>query len=231
MANPKKRNGYTAIANELMTALAVQWGGTAAVVLWVIRNTYGYHRKKCTYTVTRIAKDIKKHQPNVSRSIQRAIEDKMIWVKDGEIGMVKNYHKWFKMIDQNDIDSDQIDNVDQNDHINSATNPYQSVRKNSQIDMDSRRAKERKKERKGGTAPQEIKKELEWGPVPAFCDPKAPAHIQVQNIEDVAIQGRTHPNKHPHFSKMSFKSQDLMERLWDTNQFRRSNGWGPSLTP
>ena len=47
MANPRKKNGYTPIANEIMEALAkTRIPGEARQILDVIiRNTYGYNKK------------------------------------------------------------------------------------------------------------------------------------------------------------------------------------------
>ena len=54
MANPRKKNGYTPIANEIMDALALikkpspyEWN----ILMFLLRKTYGWNKKedKCAY--------------------------------------------------------------------------------------------------------------------------------------------------------------------------------------
>jgi phage replication O-like protein O len=117
MANPQKENGYTAIANEIMEAIArITLSPTGYKILFVVwRQTYGYNR--CQYGVsdTFIAKAIGSTRPLVNREINRLIKRNIITVyKPGnytepkQIGFNKNYDTWVKGAIQMDT-SVQID--------------------------------------------------------------------------------------------------------------------------
>jgi phage replication O-like protein O len=98
--NPELNEGFTQIANELLTALAkAQMQGTItgrerAVIDFIIRYTYGYHEEIATLRTSFIAKELETTSYNVSKILKR-LQEKNIIVRDGdEIAFNKHYNDW-----------------------------------------------------------------------------------------------------------------------------------------
>jgi len=98
--NPELDEGFTQIANELLTALAkAQMQGTItgrerAVIDFVIRYTYGYHEENGNFRTSFIAKELETTSYNVSKILKR-LQEKNIIVRDGdEIAFNKHYNDW-----------------------------------------------------------------------------------------------------------------------------------------
>lgn len=103
MANPQKENGSTDIANELLEAIySMNFNGTEfAIILCVLRYTYGFHRKEHNLSINFISKATKKHKINVATTINNLIEKKVLietkkptFCNPREIGINKDYSNW-----------------------------------------------------------------------------------------------------------------------------------------
>jgi phage replication O-like protein O len=98
--NPQKENGYTAIANEIMEALArIRISGEARQVLDVIlQKTYGFNKKEDVIALSQFCAKTGLKKPIVCRAINKLEEMKLIIKKDNDIAnsysLQKDYSKW-----------------------------------------------------------------------------------------------------------------------------------------
>ena len=72
MASPQREHGYTAIANEIMDALAKYRvpGEKRQVLDYILRNTYGYNRKQVRVSYSEIAKGTSLHRQAVKKAMK-----------------------------------------------------------------------------------------------------------------------------------------------------------------
>lgn len=97
MASPQRENGYTAIANELLEEIikARLPGNQLAVVLLVLRESYGWSRK---HTMPMGYKTMSKKTGIPRASIQLAlsvlVEARILTVKEGRWKLNKDYQDW-----------------------------------------------------------------------------------------------------------------------------------------
>lgn len=112
MANPQKENGSTDIANELLEAIySSEFNGTElAILLCVLRYTYGFHRKKHELSLSFITKATHRHRNGVSRAINDLIKRNVLtqysnpsFNSTREIGINKDYNKWVEIELHNDV--------------------------------------------------------------------------------------------------------------------------------
>lgn len=100
MANPQKEDGYTAISNELMEQYSklqicgYEW----RCLIAILRETYGWNRKKAEMSITRIQQITGLKRWHVSRTIKSLIDKKLV-TKFGDsftatLGPQKDYTKW-----------------------------------------------------------------------------------------------------------------------------------------
>lgn len=84
MASPQLENGFTRIANELLNAIAAHpFNGTQyAILLFIVRETYGFGRKESTMSVGMIADRIKRNKGTVSREMKNLIRLNIVVVID-----------------------------------------------------------------------------------------------------------------------------------------------------
>lgn len=99
-ASPQLENGHTRIANELLEAI-VKYPFCATelkILFFIIRNTYGWRRKKVILSYGVIAKSIKGDIRYIKRLINRLIDDKVLIkeksVQQNILGLNKNYKSW-----------------------------------------------------------------------------------------------------------------------------------------
>lgn len=80
MANPQKENGYTAIANEIMDALArIRIAGEHRQVLDVIlRKTYGYQKKEDAIALSQFHEKTGIKKPSICRALKALLKMKII---------------------------------------------------------------------------------------------------------------------------------------------------------
>lgn len=96
MSNPQKENGYTAIANEILEALAqITFRGCTRQVLDVIfRKTYGFHKKEDAIALSQFCKLTKASKRTVIYAIQELEAKNMIFVKkDGTEANIYRFNK------------------------------------------------------------------------------------------------------------------------------------------
>jgi len=77
---PQKENGYTAIANELMEALAKYRipGEQMQCLLFIIRKTYGYNKKDDMISNSQFVKGTGLKKGNVSRAVNSLVEKRVV---------------------------------------------------------------------------------------------------------------------------------------------------------
>ena len=98
MASPQLTNGYAPIANELLDALlGFGFNRTQVhVILWVVRKTFGWSRKWAEFTWYAVAKDLHMSRSGVTTEGTKLIEAKVLHIRNGTIGIQKDYEKWTK---------------------------------------------------------------------------------------------------------------------------------------
>ena len=103
MANPQKENGSTDIANELLESIYnAKFNGTElAIILCVLRYTYGFHRKDHELSISFIAKAIDRHKHEVSKYVKKLVDEHVLieyekpsFSSVRQIGINKDYSKW-----------------------------------------------------------------------------------------------------------------------------------------
>ncbi len=100
MASPQKEHGYTAIANELLEALArIRIAGmTRQVIDVVFRKTYGFNKKEDRISLSQFVLATNISKRNVIRAIQQAVAVGVIVKKDTPQGSVfrinKDFEEW-----------------------------------------------------------------------------------------------------------------------------------------
>ena len=102
MASPQKENGYTAIANEIMEALAImRIPGEARQVLDVLlRKTYGWNKKEDEISLSQFRKTTGLLSPNIIRARKKLLKMNVITVikrdnsKIPTYRLQKDYTKW-----------------------------------------------------------------------------------------------------------------------------------------
>jgi len=101
MASPQLEDGYTPIANEILEQLAkVNLSSYESRVLWyIIRNTYGWHKKSDLISLDQIARGTNIKKPHASRALKN-LERRNIITRIGkkQIGFQKDYSKWLQKL-------------------------------------------------------------------------------------------------------------------------------------
>ena len=96
MASPQVEDGYTQIANELLTHLmelylpSNQW----QVLIVIIRKTYGYRKKVDYVTNSQIVEATGLLKSNVSRALKNLTNRNVIIRQGKMIGIQKDWEKW-----------------------------------------------------------------------------------------------------------------------------------------
>jgi len=105
MANPQKENGYTAIANEVLDKLVSfpfpsKTGTPIALVLFVIRKTWGYQKKVDIISLTQFEKGVGSNRPTVVHWLQYLVKANIL-VKGKELSRIgieysfnKDWEQW-----------------------------------------------------------------------------------------------------------------------------------------
>lgn len=100
MASPQLENGYTRVANELLEAIARHpfTSHQLRVLLFVLRETYGYGAKSRRLALDYIADGIGMDRAEVSRARSQLFNMGVLWKSqpgtDQQIGIVKDYTRW-----------------------------------------------------------------------------------------------------------------------------------------
>ena len=98
MASPQVENGHTRIANEILEALVKrrlspnEW----RVVVFIIRKTYGWHKKIDRIAISQIALGTNIAKPNICRTIKSLRRKNLIIRPDNRhVGFQKDHTAWF----------------------------------------------------------------------------------------------------------------------------------------
>jgi len=101
MASPQKENGYTAIANEILEKLVniSLLGSEFQVLLFIIRKTYGYHKKSDRISLTQFENGTGLSRPTIVKTLKNLVSRNMvvkIYLPDENKGysFVKDHEKW-----------------------------------------------------------------------------------------------------------------------------------------
>jgi phage replication O-like protein O len=101
MANPQIENGYTKIANEILERLVNTplLGAEFQVLLYIIRKTYGYNKKRDQISFTQFEKATGISRQTINKTIKNLIAKGMIvkiYLPEGNIGytFIKDHEKW-----------------------------------------------------------------------------------------------------------------------------------------
>jgi phage replication O-like protein O len=97
VSNPQKEHGYTAIANEIMEALArIRISGEARQVLDVIfRKTYGFNKKEDSIALSQFVLKTGLKKPSVSRALSKLDKMNIINKKVNEKGNIYRFNKQY----------------------------------------------------------------------------------------------------------------------------------------
>lgn len=103
MASPQKENGYTPVANEIIDAL-VAWQLSSyeyRVFLFLIRKTYGWHKKSDWIALQQFVKETGIRENHVSRALSMLLKQNMV-TKGGnhnrpEWGIQKDFDRWKRL--------------------------------------------------------------------------------------------------------------------------------------
>lgn len=101
MANPQKENGFTPIANEILEKVVNMplLGAEFRIMFFIIRKTYGYHKKQDRISLTQFEQGTSLSRPTIVKAIKNLMVRNMI-VKiylPGEntgYSFVKDHEKW-----------------------------------------------------------------------------------------------------------------------------------------
>lgn len=96
MASPQKENGFTPIANEILDELVKLRipASEKDVMFFVIRKTYGFHKKEDRISLTQFEKGILLSRVTVVKALKNLIS-RNILVKSGLLFRFnKNYNSW-----------------------------------------------------------------------------------------------------------------------------------------
>jgi phage replication O-like protein O len=91
---PQLEKGHTRIANELLEHLATHLTGSGtqlAVMILVMRFSYGYKRKHADFTITEIARRLKVDRSNARRAVASLIDQNLMTVAPREGHRRKRY--------------------------------------------------------------------------------------------------------------------------------------------
>lgn len=101
MANPQKENGFTPIANEIIDKLVQMplLGSEYQVLLYIVRKTYGYHKKMDRISLTQFELGTGLSRPTIVKTLKNLMVRNMIvkvYLPDENMGysFVKDHDKW-----------------------------------------------------------------------------------------------------------------------------------------
>ena len=99
MANPQIENGFTKIANELLTELSKKFPDNKAKLFFcILRNTYGWNRKEAALTLSRLATEtgiMRHHIPGLLKTLEQSKFIEITKMNSGNlISIQKNHDCW-----------------------------------------------------------------------------------------------------------------------------------------
>ena len=96
MASPQKENGFTSIANEIISSLvrACLLGSEYQVVFWIIRQTYGFQKKEDFISLSQFEKWTGLSRPTVVKTLKNLLYRKIIIKEKNKYIFNKDWEKW-----------------------------------------------------------------------------------------------------------------------------------------
>lgn len=96
MKTPQKENGYTAIANEIMEALACTNLSSyqSRILFFIFRKTYGFNKKEDWLANSQIVTGTGIKKSHVSRTIKQLIERRIVTKTGNKIAFNKSHTEW-----------------------------------------------------------------------------------------------------------------------------------------
>jgi len=101
VASPQKENGFTPIANEILEKLVniCLLGSEFQVLLFIIRKTYGFHKKSDRISLSQFEQGTGLSRPTVIKTLKNLIARNMvvkIYLPDQNMGysFIKDHEKW-----------------------------------------------------------------------------------------------------------------------------------------
>ena len=96
MASPQLENGYTKIANEILEHLI--WpglnGSELKLVLFIIRKTYGFNKKRDKISLSQFCKGLNTKRPNICRTIKSVVAKRLLSKDKNGYNFNKNWEEW-----------------------------------------------------------------------------------------------------------------------------------------
>lgn len=142
MANPRKEDGFTAIANELLEHIVqTKLNGTQfRVLLFVIRRTYGFQQKAAELSLSFIANGVGIHRNSVHTTLKQLETMKIITITHKaattpqKIAVEKDYQKWITVnaAVHKSVDSTVNQSIDStvNESVDQKRNRKRNIEKN-----------------------------------------------------------------------------------------------------
>lgn len=96
MASPQTENGYTKIANEILEQLvkAGLLGSEWDIAVFIIRQTYGFHKKSDWISLTQFQEATNKSRMTVVKTLKNLLSKKILIKNDNKYGFNKDYDSW-----------------------------------------------------------------------------------------------------------------------------------------
>ena len=161
MASPQLENGYTRIANELLEAICRLKisGNEMRILLFIIRQTYGYSRKSAKISLSEISKATGIKSNHVSETLKGLAGKGIIECSSNQgltpqkISVVKDYEKWELFPKSGTVPENRNSTVPKNGNRTVPENGNSTVPENGNPYLYKRKYKENIKERGKESAP------------------------------------------------------------------------------
>src|SRR5215831_5696783 len=91
---------FVRLSTELLEALLCSklTGVQFRIILWVIRNTYGWNRELTPFSWYQIARNLALNRGSVYRAGETLLESGVLIFQDGRLGMQKDYEQWDRCV-------------------------------------------------------------------------------------------------------------------------------------
>lgn len=118
MANPQTEDGYTAIANEIMEALARTRITSEARCIFdlIIRKTWGFKKKEDNISLSQFCLGTGIKRANVCRALKQLQNHSFIIKRDNKYSIIKDFSLWKTPIKRDNTLSNGITNVIKRDN-------------------------------------------------------------------------------------------------------------------
>lgn len=96
MASPQKENGFTPIANEILEHLSEPGinGSEFRILLFVIRKTYGFQKRKDRISISQFKKATKMKQGQAVKTIKTLVGKRVLLKEGNSYIFNKNWEEW-----------------------------------------------------------------------------------------------------------------------------------------